>query len=80
MTAPVELARPRDLAIAEVCAELQLSRPTVYGLIRSEQLPAYSVGTGRRYRVKPEDLEAYKARQRVARNGVGDDGGEGAGV
>jgi excisionase family DNA binding protein len=80
MTVPVKLARPRDLTIAEVCAELQLSRPTVYALIRSEQLPAYSVGTGRRYRVKPEDLEAYKARQRVARNGVGDDGGEGAGV
>ena len=68
---------PRDLTIAEVCAELQLSRPTVYGLIRSARLPAYSVGTGRRYRVKPEDLESYKARQRVARNGVGDDGEEG---
>ena len=79
MTAPVKLSRPRDLTIAEVCAELQVSRPTVYALIRSEQLAAYSVGAGRRYRVKPGDLEAFKARHRVARNGTDDGGEEGTG-
>ena len=60
---------PRDLTIAEVCAELRLSRPTVYNLIRSGQLPAYRVGRGGRYRVTPAALERYKVAHRVAHAG-----------
>ena len=52
----VRLLRPR-----EVAAELSVSVYVVRGLIGGGQLRALAVG--RRWRVRPQDLESYVARQ-----------------
>jgi excisionase family DNA binding protein len=53
------------LTVRDVCAELRLSRNTVYGLIASGQLAAFRVGK-QRYRVEPADLRRYKEARRAA--------------
>ena len=57
-------AAERPLTIREVCAELRLSRNTVYALIQAGQLPAFRAGK-QRYRVEPADLRRYKEAQRA---------------
>lgn len=56
----------RPLTIREVCAELRLSRNTVYGLIQSGQLMAFRAGK-QRYRVEAVDLRRYKEARRAGR-------------
>lgn len=58
----IEAGRP--LTIREVCAELRLSRNTVYALIRAGKLPTFRAGK-QRYRVEPADLRRYKDAQRA---------------
>lgn len=61
--AAIETERP--LTIREVCAELRLSRNTVYALIQSGQLSAFRAGK-QHYRVEAADLRRYKEVQRAA--------------
>jgi len=55
----------RLLTIREVCAELRLSRNTVYALIQTGQFPAFRAGK-QRYRVEVADLRRYKEARRAA--------------
>ena len=59
----------RPLTVREVCAELRLSRNTVYALIQTGQLPAFRAGK-QRYRVEAADLRRYKE---IRRAGGGDE-------
>ena len=45
------------LTVAEVAGILRLSEKTVYGLVKTGQLPAKRVG--RRIKVRPGDVRAY---------------------
>ena len=54
----------RPLTVREVCAELRLSRNTVYALIQTGQLPAFRAGK-QRYRVEAADLRRYKETRRA---------------
>ena len=54
----------RPLTVREVCAELRLSRNTVYALIQAGQLPAFRAGK-QRYRVEAADLRRYKETRRA---------------
>ena len=54
-------ARPRFLTVAEVAADMRVSDMTVYRLIHSGQMRAVRVG--RSFRVPPEALEDYLARE-----------------
>lgn len=56
--------RGRALTVQQVGAELSVDRRTVYQLIESGALRAYRVG--KPYRVDPEDLAAFKERQKAA--------------
>jgi len=55
------------LTVRDVCAELRLSRNTVYALIASGQLAAFRAGK-QRYRIEAEDLRRYKEARRAARS------------
>ncbi len=57
--------REPSLTVREVCAELRLSRNTVYGLINSGQLAAFRAGK-QRFRIEPEALRRYKEAKRAA--------------
>jgi len=59
------------LTVRDVCAELRLSRNTVYALIASGQLAAFRAGK-QRYRVEPDDLRRYKEARRAARTNPDD--------
>jgi excisionase family DNA binding protein len=61
--ATIETERP--LTIREVCAELRLSRNTVYTLIQTGRLQAFRAGK-QHYRVEAADLRRYKEAQRAA--------------
>ncbi|WP_255921372.1 helix-turn-helix domain-containing protein [Streptomyces humicola] len=52
-TAPISEA----LTVPEVMTVLRLSRAKVYDLLRSRQLPSFTVGRSRR--VRAEDVAAY---------------------
>ncbi len=54
-----ENRREATLTVRDVCAELRLSRNTVYGLINSGQLAAFRAGK-QRFRIEPEALRRYK--------------------
>ncbi len=56
--------RGKALTIPQVCKELSVDRRTVYQLIESGALRAYRVG--KLYRIDPEDLAAFKERQKAA--------------
>ena len=60
----------RPMTIREVCAELRLSRNTVYALIQAGQLPAFRAGK-QRYRIEAADLRRYKEARRTG-TGAGD--------
>ncbi len=60
----VAMAAERPLTIREVCAELRLSRNTVYALIQTGQLPAFRAGK-QRYRIEAADLRRYKETRRA---------------
>ncbi len=51
---------PCYLTVGEVAAQLRVSTMTVYRLINSGAIPAVRVG--RSFRLRPEDLEFYLAR------------------
>jgi excisionase family DNA binding protein len=68
--AAAEAGRP--LTIREVCAELRLSRNTVYALIQTGQLPAFRAGK-QRYRIEAADLRRYKEARRA---GTGESAGQ----
>ncbi len=59
------------LTVRDVCAELRLSRNTVYALIASGQLAAFRAGK-QRYRIEPDDLRRYKEARRAARTNPDD--------
>lgn len=50
-----------DLSPKQVAAILGVSHQTVLEMIREGRLPAYTVGKGREYRIRREDLEALRA-------------------
>ena len=56
----------RLLTVAEVATALQVSRMTVYRLIRRGQLKAIRVG--RNYRVREDDLNQYLESSSVPRD------------
>jgi excisionase family DNA binding protein len=47
------------LTVAQVCLRLQISRPTLYGLLRSGQLKSLTIGRARRVPIAA--LEAFIA-------------------
>ena len=55
------------LSAAEACERLRVSRETLRKLIKSGDLKAHKVGTGRTspYRISEEEAEAYIDRQTV---------------
>lgn len=59
----VDRSSPRLLEVAHVAHRLSVSQEFVRRLIRSKELKAIRVGM--RYRVRPEDLEAYLEAQQV---------------
>lgn len=61
-----ENQREAALTVRDVCAELRLSRNTVYGLINSGQLAAFRAGK-QRFRIEPEALRLYKKSQMASR-------------
>lgn len=53
-----------DLTTAQVAAELSASRETVRRLISSGELRAYRLSSeGSPWRVRPEELDAYRERR-----------------
>ena len=53
-----------DLTTAQVAAELNASRETVRRLISSGELRAYRLSSeGSPWRVRPEELDAYRERR-----------------
>ena len=60
----VVIEAERPLTIREICAELRLSRNTVYGLIQTGQLSAFRAGK-QQYRVEAAELRRYKEAQRT---------------
>ena len=56
---------PAFLTAKQVAAELNISRGTVYAMIKSGDLPAVAIGAGKEIkhiRIKRTELEAYIAR------------------
>lgn len=51
------------ITVAEAAARLNLSKPTVYGMIDEGRLPGFRFG--RSVRVDEDELEAWKEAQRV---------------
>ncbi len=68
----IEKGHEPALTVRDVCAELRLSRNTVYTLINSGQLAAFRAGK-QRYRVEAEELRRYKAAQRANPSGTNND-------
>lgn len=64
--------REAALTVRDVCAELRLSRNTVYGLINSGQLAAYRAGK-QRLRIEPEALRRFKRERMTSREQVDGD-------
>jgi excisionase family DNA binding protein len=62
-----ENRREAALTVRDVCAELRLSRNTVYGLINSGQLAAFRAGK-QRFRIEPEALRRYKQDRMASRD------------
>lgn len=54
------------LTVAEVAAQLRMSRAGVYRLIRAGRLPAYRVGAVRGLRVNEDELARYLASRRTS--------------
>jgi excisionase family DNA binding protein len=62
------LIASRDLKVADVAAKLNASPSTVYREIHRGGMPAYRLGEPGGegpFRVRPEDLDAYKANREV---------------
>lgn len=55
--------RPRLLRVPEVAEALQVSRTTVYMILKSGELPSVRIGGCRR--VVPDDLQAYVEARRL---------------
>ena len=57
------------LKMADIAAQLNVSRSTVYRLIKTGALPAVRIG--KNFRVRPADLEAYLTGARAANTNAG---------
>lgn len=54
----------RYLTVQEVCKVLNITKMTVYGLIKSGELPSYRIG--RAYKISPSDLEKFIKSKKVS--------------
>lgn len=57
------------LKMADIAERLNVSRSTVYRLIKSGELPAIRIG--KNFRVRPSDLEVYITGARAANTNAG---------
>lgn len=67
--APNHATSSAFLTVAQAAAHLNLSRTAIYELCATKQLEHFCVGAdGKGIRIKPEELDAFIERRRVARS------------